>query len=161
MIEKKLKTGILAIASMMMLVSCNNQDPAEYNNKIITIINSSQTEMDEMNNAMQANDYSKAKEVGQKWVATLDKCIEEIEAAGDFNGDATLKNAVTEALKSYKDVAGTEYPALIKEREGIANGSITSQDNEQKILESINTKLGNAGNSVNAASAEFEAKISK
>jgi hypothetical protein len=156
----KFKTVLVNIALLVVLFSCKNkhQDPLEYHNKMMVIINSSDSEMTDMNKAMQTSNYEKAKEVAVKWLKKLDSCTKEIEAMGDLNGDASYKNGVLGGLKLYKEVVGVQYPTLIKEREGLKSGIIVSQENEIKVLNLINDQLEKSANAVNTASADFEKK---
>jgi hypothetical protein len=159
---KKFRTALLVFVITALFFSCKaKQDPIEYNNKLITIMGSSDAEMSSMNTAMMTSNFTQAKEIAKTWKVKLDKSMKDIEALGDFNGDPSYKNEVIGALKTYSDVIENEYPNLIKEREGLKAGTITTQDNETKILNEINTKLEKAGNSINAASTAFENKIKK
>ena len=154
-------TFLTVCSAMFLFSSCGSKkDAAEYNNKIMTIINNSQNDMDAINTAMGSQDYGKVKEAVAKWATAIDKSIKDVEAEGDFNGDATFSKAVVAALSTYKDVATVEYPKLIAAREAAAAGTPPA-GGDAMILNSINMKLTNAGNAVNAASNAFERSVSK
>lgn len=152
-----LKIALACVTLTFILFSCTpKKDAATYNNEMITLINKGQTDMDAINRAMQKEDFEAAKKAVQNWVDVTNKTEEAVTKLGDFNGDATLQKSVLDALKIYKDVANNDYPALIKEREGIKAGTVTTTDNENKMLDAINTKLENAGNAVNNAVEAFQ-----
>jgi hypothetical protein len=163
MTKKNLNTVVLSIVLLLGLFSCKtkHQDPIEYHNKMMVLINSSDMEMTAMNVAMQTSNYDKAKEVTAGWLKKLDKASKDIEAMGDFDGDVSYKDGVLSGMKMYQDVVGVQYPILIKEREGLKSGVITSQENEIKILDLINNQLEKSANVVNAASTAFENKYKK
>ncbi len=163
MIKKNFKIVLLNIVLLGAIFSCKtkHQDPIEYHNKMMVIINSSDSEMSAMNIAMQTRNYDKAKEVAAEWLKKLDKASKDIEAMGDFDGDSSYKDGVLSGLKMYQNVVGVQYPTLIKEREGLKSGLITSQENEIKILDLINNQLEKSANVVNTASTTFENKYKK
>ncbi|MGE8430080.1 MAG: LIC11966 family surface protein [Sphingobacterium sp.] len=67
---KQIITGMVTVAVLTMS-SCSSgeKDPAAYNNSIITVINSSETHVTEMNAAMNGSDYTKAEQVRAAVVA--------------------------------------------------------------------------------------------
>jgi len=137
------------------------QDPAEYNNKVITIANGFDADMTALNSAMQAGDYSKAEAARKKWDQKLAAGVKQIEAMGAFNGDSSFKNASLASLKLFQEVATKDYPALIKEREGLQSGKITDRAKERALLNAINDKLEKASVGLNAASDAFEKSVSQ
>lgn len=150
--------GILLLAISFTLLSCGKTDPVEYNNKMMTIINSSQTDMEKMNSAMMSNNFTKAEEVRIAWAGNIEKSIKEVEEIGDFNGSSTFKDAVLKSMNGFKKVVTEDYKTLISIRK---SGDASKAAEEEKLLDKINTELEDAANSLNAASAAFEAEVNK
>lgn len=156
---KKLLFGSLMMG-ILSLTSCGgggNSDPAAYNNEIITVINGSETNINEMNTAMAGSDYAKAEEVRVKWDKQLDADIKKVENLGDFKGDAKFQTAVLTGLMGYKKIVTESYPKLIEIRKNNTGDPAT----ENKLLNEINDAFQNMSNGVNQASAEFESKYKK
>lgn len=100
---KQFITGMMT-AAVLSLSSCSSgeKDPAAYNNSIITVINSSEKHVTDMNAAMNGSDYSKAEQVRADWEKSLNDDIKKVEELGDFKGDATFQKAVLDGLNGYK-----------------------------------------------------------
>ena len=150
--------GLAALVVSFSLISCGKTDPAQYNNKMMTIINSSQKDIENMNTAMISKDFSKAEEVRTTWEKNLENSIKEVEDIGDFNGSSTFKDAVLKSMNEYKKVVTGDYKTLIAIRK---SGDVSKATEEEKVLNTINTTLENAGNSLNTAASAFEAEANK
>lgn len=147
------------VVASLALSSCdgNKKDAATYNNQIITVINSSEAQMNEMNSAMTTANYTKAEETRAKWDKQLDTDIKKVEEIGDFNGDVQFQTAVLNGLKGYKKIVTDSYPKLIEMRKN----NISDPTTENKLLNDINAAFENMANGVNKASTEFESKYHK
>jgi hypothetical protein len=152
------KKTLFTVGLSLSLLSCSKQDPVEYNNQMMNIINTSEDDMSTMNSAMMSNDFNKAEEVRKKWLSKLEKQIKDIEAMGDFNGDASFKNAVSKAMKKYKEVVATDYSKLIEIRKTPDESKIQE---EETVLNNINNKLEEAANELNKASTDFTTTTKK
>src|SRR5437870_2369001 len=114
-----IRKTVFALAVNFSLLSCSGKDPVEYNNKMMTIINSSDADMSSMNTAMTSGDFAKAEEVRKTWASKIDKQIKEVRDLGDFKGDATFKDAVLKAIGIYKTAVTKDYPTLIEIRKSV------------------------------------------
>ncbi|WET70749.1 hypothetical protein [Sphingobacterium sp.] len=152
---KQFITGIVT-AAVLTMSSCGSgeKDPAAYNNSIITVINSSETHVTEMNAAMNGSDYTKAEQVRTDWEKSLNDDIKKVEDLGDFKGDATFQKAVLDGLNGYKKIVAEDYPKLIELRKN----KTPDAAKESALLENINKAFENMSNGVNKASTAFESK---
>jgi hypothetical protein len=152
---KQFISGMVTVAVLTMS-SCDSgiKDPAAYNNSIITVINSSETHVTEMNAAMNGSDYTKAEQVRADWEKSLNEDIKKVEDLGDFKGDATFQKAVLDGLNGYKKIVTEDYPKLIELRKN----KTPDATKESALLENINKAFENMSNGVNKASTEFESK---
>ncbi|QRQ61318.1 LIC11966 family surface protein [Sphingobacterium multivorum] len=152
---KQIITGMVTVAVLTMSsCSTGEKDPAAYNNSIITVINSSETHVTEMNAAMNSSDYTKAEKVRADWEKSLNDDIKKVEDLGDFKGDATFQKAVLDGLNGYKKIVTEDYPKLIELRKN----KTPDATKESALLDNINKAFENMSNGVNKASTAFESK---
>lgn len=146
-------------AGLLLLASCGEtKDPIVYNNAIITVINGSEKHVTEMNNAMNAADYTKAEEVRVAWEKSINEDLKTVDDLGDFNGDASFQQAVLNGLNGYKKIVTEDYPKLITIRkEAKAENAIA----EEGLLKNINKAFENMASGVNEASDKFEKAYKK
>ncbi|MGJ1508865.1 LIC11966 family surface protein [Sphingobacterium siyangense] len=152
---KQFITGMMT-AAVLSLSSCGSgeKDPAAYNNSIITVINSSEKHVTDMNAAMNGSDYTKAEQVRADWEKSLNNDIKKVEDLGDFKGDATFQKAVLDGLNGYKKIVTEDYPKLIELRKN----KTPDAAKESALLDNINKAFENMSNGVNQASTAFESK---
>ncbi len=152
---KQIIRGMVTVAVLTMSsCSTGEKDPAAYNNSIITVINSSETHVTEMNAAMNGSDYTKAEQVRADWEKSLNDDIKKVEDLGDFKGDATFQKAVLDGLNGYKKIVTEDYPKLIELRKN----KTPDATKESALLDNINKAFENMSNGVNKASTAFESK---
>ncbi|WP_291912183.1 hypothetical protein [Chitinophaga sp. CB10] len=145
----------------MNVVSCDTAvDPVEHNNKLMTVMNENEKDMNAMNGAMSSQDYAKAETVRKSWSEHLDKSIETVGKMKSID-DAGLKDAVTQGLKDYKKLADEDYKTLIDLRTKEKGGDLTVQPQIQSTLDKINHSFESIGNKINQASDAFEKKVRK
>lgn len=148
-----------ALTIGLFATSCsNNQNPADYNNKLMTLMNQNETDMNAMNAAMSAADYNQAEQVRKSWAQHLTDALKEAKDMDEFDGNSDLKNAVVSGLESYRKIVSEDYKQLIVIR---SSGDQTQQAKESKLLNNINDAFENAGSNINKASSEFESKFAK
>ncbi|RPE12594.1 hypothetical protein EGT74_03320 [Chitinophaga lutea] len=158
---KKLKT-MIALFSVALFASCGTApNPVEYNNKLMTLMNGNEKNMNAMNEAMTGGDYTKAEAVRKTWADELGKSIGEVDKLPAIKDDAGLKSAVAEGLKGYKKIADESYKTLIDLRTKEKGGDTTVQPQIQATLNTINSSFDAIGEKINKASNEFEKKFSK
>ncbi|SHL66663.1 hypothetical protein SAMN05444266_104329 [Chitinophaga jiangningensis] len=145
----------------MNVASCGSApDPVEYNNKLMTVMNENEKDMNAMNGAMSSQDYSKAENVRKSWSEHLSKSIETVDKMESID-DAGLKAAVSEGLKNYKKIADEDYKTLIDLRTKEKSGDVTVQPQIQSTLDKMNNSFDAIGNKINQASNAFEKKATK
>jgi len=143
----------------LLLNSCGNkQNPADYNNKLMTLMNQNETDMNAMNAAMSTANYNQAEQVRESWARHLANALNEAKDIDGFDGNSDLKNAVVSGLESYRKIVSEDYKQLIVIR---SSGDQTQQAKESELLDNINKTFENAGNGINKASSEFEAKFAQ
>ena len=155
---KKVILGSVALIMFCTFLSCGGKkDPVAYNNELMTIINSEEAHINEMNSAMQSKNYDEAEKVAIKWKDAVKEDIQKVEKIGDFNGDDQLQQAILTGLKGYDKIVSEDYPKLIAIRKS------ESQDPaaEQGLLDNINKAFENMANGVNVASDKFEKDYAK
>ena len=147
-------TAKLAVLSLIAACGGNTQDPASYNNELMTIINSNEQHVTEMNAAMIERDYDKASQVRKTWEEDLAKLQAKVEDLGDFNGDNSLQQGVLAGLAAYEKIVKDDYPKLIE----IRSQGVDDAAAESTALDNINNTFEEAANIVNVASDAFEKK---
>ena len=148
------KTAKWAVLSMIVACGGNTQDPATYNNELMTTINSNEQHITDMNAAMNAGDYDKASEVRKTWEEALKEQQEKVENMGDFDGDNSLQQGVLAGLAAYQKIVKEDYVKLIE----IRSQGVDDAAAETTALNNINNAFEEAANAVNEAGAEFEKK---
>lgn len=154
---KKVISGSAALIMVCTFLSCGKKDAVTYNNELMTIINSEEAHISEMNSAMQSKKYDEAEKVARKWDDAVKEDIKKVEKIGDFNGDDQLQQAILKGLKGYGKIVKEDYPKLIT----IRKSSIQDPVVEQGLLENINQAFENMANGVNVASDKFEKDYAK
>ncbi|GEM64278.1 hypothetical protein MUB18_16620 [Sphingobacterium sp. PCS056] len=151
-----MKKAISTITILVMICtfsSCGGKkDAISYNNEMMTIINSEEQHVNEMNVAMQSKKYDDAEKVALKWKDAVSEDIKKVEKLGDFNGDDQLQKAVLQGLQGYGKIVSEDYPKLIS----IRKSNSPDSEAEQTLLDNINTAFENMANGVNVASDKFE-----
>ncbi|MFA4869548.1 MAG: hypothetical protein WC623_15195 [Pedobacter sp.] len=155
---KKVISGSAALIMVCTLLSCGGKkDPVAYNNELMTVINSEEAHINEMNSAMQSKKYDEAEKVALKWDEAVKEDIKKIEKIGDFNGDDQLQQAILNGLKGYGKIVTDDYPKLIAIRKSSTQDPVA----EQKLLDNINKAFEDMANGVNVASDKFEKDYAK
>ena len=150
---KKVISGSAALIMFCTLLSCGQKkDAVAYNNELMTIINSEEVHISEMNSAMQSKKYEEAEKVVLKWKDAVKEDLKKVEELGDFNGDDQLQQAVLTGLRGYGKIVSEDYPKLISIRKNGTQDPAT----EQKLLNNINNAFEKMANGVNVASDKFE-----
>ncbi len=92
-------------------------DPTDYNDEIIITTNQVTNNMNDMNAAMDANDFAKAEKVRLQWKEDLKSYQKEIDEIGAFRwNDRMLLDAATSYLKSWDNLMDNGYKTLIEMR---------------------------------------------
>lgn len=155
---KKVISGSAALIMVCTLLSCGGKkDPVAYNNELMTVINSEEAHINEMNSAMQSKKYDEAEKVALKWDEAVKEDIKKIEKIGDFNGDDQLQQAILNGLKGYGKIVTDDYPKLIAIRKSSTQDPVA----EQRLLDNINKAFEDMANGVNVASDKFEKDYAK
>ncbi|TGK33245.1 hypothetical protein EHQ12_18095 [Leptospira gomenensis] len=152
---KKRNLPIVWIATICCIYSLGigcKQDPIEYNNKIMDVLNGSIADMDALNAAMEKEDYSGAENLRKAWETKLNQSVETLKSIGDFKGDAAFKNAGIQGLEIYRNVATQDYKRLIELRSLGDKANVTEAD---RLLDQINQNFEKAANLLNTASDAF------
>lgn len=155
---KKVISGSAALIMVCTLLSCGGKkDPVAYNNELMTVINSEEAHINEMNSAMQSKKYDEAEKVALKWDEAVKEDIKKIEKIGDFNGDDQLQQAILKGLKGYGKIVTDDYPKLIAIRKSSTQDPVA----EQRLLDNINKAFEDMATGVNVASDKFEKDYAK
>ncbi|QQD14012.1 hypothetical protein [Sphingobacterium sp. UDSM-2020] len=155
---KKVISGSAALIMFCTLLSCGQKkDAVAYNNELMTIINSEEVHISEMNSAMQSKKYDEAEKVALKWDQAVKEDIKKVEKIGDFNGDDHLQQAILKGLKGYGKIVSEDYPKLINIRKSTTQDPVV----EQGLLDNINKAFEDMANGVNVASDKFEKDYAK
>lgn len=153
------KLHVILAFFLLVAVSCNTPNPVEYNNKLMTAMNDNEKEMNQMNEAMNSQDYTKAESVRKTWAGKLEKTIADLEKMSQLKDDEGLKSAITAGLKGYKKIADADYKSLIELRTKEKSGDATVTPQINSILEKMNNEYETIANNINKASAAFEKKF--
>jgi len=155
---KKVISGSAALIMFCTLLSCGQKkDAVAYNNELMTIINSEEVHISEMNSAMQSKKYDEAEKVALKWDQAVKEDIKKVEKIGDCNGDDQLQQAILKGLKGYGKIVSEDYPKLINIRKSTTQDPVV----EQGLLDNINKAFEDMANGVNVASDKFEKDYAK
>jgi len=155
---KKVISGSAALMMVCTLLSCDEKkDAVAYNNELMTIINSEEAHINEMNSAMQAKNYNEAEKVVLKWDDAVKEDLKKVEKIGDFNGDSQLQQAILNGLKGYGKIVSEDYPKLIDIRKRGTQDPVA----EQTLLDNINKAFEAMAEGVNVASDKFEKDYAK
>jgi len=155
---KKVISGSAALIMFCTLLSCGQKkDAVAYNNELMTIINSEEVHISEMNSAMQSKKYDEAEKVALKWDQAVKEDIKKVEKIGDFNGDDQVQQAILKGLKGYGKIVSEDYPKLINIRKSTTQDPVV----EQGLLDNINKAFEDMANGVNVASDKFEKDYAK
>ncbi|ASV10592.1 LIC11966 family lipoprotein [Leptospira santarosai] len=136
--NKIVSTLIVTIGCIFLASGCK-QDPVDYNNKIMEVLNASITDMD-------------AENARKAWETKLVSSLDKLKGIGDFKGDSSFKNASIQALETYLNVVSKDYKRLIELR-GL--GDKADPKEIDQILTRINQDFEKAATSLNAASEKF------
>lgn len=140
------------LGCIFLLASGCKQDPVDYNNKIMEVLNSSITDLDALNAAMEKEDLANAESVRKTWETKLVSSLDKLKGIGDFKGDASFKNASVQALETYLNIVSKDYKRLIELR-GLGDKADGNEINQ--VLNRINQDFEKAANTLNAASDKF------
>ncbi|SEW51818.1 LIC11966 family surface protein [Chitinophaga arvensicola] len=159
---KQVKALLAGCCAAVVFASCGStSNPVEYNNKLMTVINDNEKNINAMNTAMAGQDYKKAETTRKTWVAQLDKSIGEVDKMDAIKEDDGLKASVLQGLKDYRKIAAEEFPKLIDLRTREKNGDAGVQPDIQAALDKINHAYESIAGNVNKAATSFEKKNSK
>lgn len=145
-------TVIATVCCTLLLVSGCKQDPVDYNNKIMEVLNSSTSDMDALNAAMEKDDFTNAENVRKAWESKLTSSLDKLKGIGDFRGDSNFKNASVQAIETYLNVVSKDYKRLIELR---GQGEKADPNEINPILNRINQDFEKAAHTLNAASDKF------
>jgi len=150
---KKAISKCTVLLMMCAFAGCGGKkDAVAYNNELMTVINSEEHHINDMNAAMQSKKYDEAEKVALKWKDAVKEDQEKVEKLGDFNGDDQLQKAVLAGLQGYGKIVSEDYPKLISIRKNNSQDPAT----EQKLLNNINKAFEEMAKGVNVASDKFE-----
>jgi len=152
--------SLLALLSLF-IASCGSQDPADYNNKLMAVINEHTKSMKDMNTAMMSQDYTKAETVRKEWSGKLAQSIAEVDKIKPLSDDEGLRAAIAEGLKGYKKLMDEDYKQLIALRIQEKNGNNAVAPQVDALLEQVNKDFEAIGAKINQAGTAFENKYSK
>ncbi|UZN08817.1 ErpY-like lipoprotein [Leptospira santarosai] len=147
--NKIVSTFIVTIGCIFLASGCK-QDPVDYNNKIMEVLNASITDMDALNAAM--DNLTNAGNARKTWETKLVSSLDKLKGIGDFKGDSSFKNASIQALETYLNAVSKDYKRLIELR-GL--GDKADPKEIDQILTRINQDFEKAATSLNAASEKF------
>lgn len=153
------KLNVILAFFLLVAVSCNTPNPVEYNNKLMVAMNNNEKDMNDMNAAMNSQDYTKAESVRKTWGEKLGKAVADLEKMDQLKDDEGLKEAVTSGLKGYKKIADEDYKSLIELHTKEKGGDTTVQPQIQSILEKMNNEFETIANKINKAGTAFEKKF--
>lgn len=144
----------MVVIGLVTIFGCINtpQNPLEYNNKLMTVINENMRDMDDMNAAMTSANYRKAEQIRQNWVIHLESALKKVVAIGGFNGDDDFQTAVIKGLKGYKDAVANDYKRLI-----VIRNTGQQEAQEMQLLNHINDIFSQEGKAINKAADSFQA----
>lgn len=140
------------IGCIFLLASGCKQDPVDYNNKIMEVLNGSTDDLDTLNAAMEKEDYTTAENVRKAWEGKLNQSSDKLKGLSDFKGDSNFKNASVQAIETYKNIVSKDYKRLIELR---SMGAKADQNEVNDILNRINQDFEKAATSLNVASEKF------
>jgi hypothetical protein len=150
--RKAISKGTVLLVLCAVVGCGQKKDAVAYNNELMTVINSEEHHISEMNSAMQSKKYEEAEKVALKWKDAVKEDLKKVEELGDFNGDDGLQKAVLTGLQGYGKIVSEDYPKLISIRKNGTQDPAT----EQKLLNNINNAFEKMANGVNIASDKFE-----
>ncbi|KAA1288192.1 hypothetical protein E4413_10380 [Leptospira interrogans] len=145
------KIIITACCIFLLTYGCK-QDPVDYNNKIMEIMNASTNDLDALNAAMEKEDLTNAENVRKAWETKLVSSLDKLKGISDFKGDSSFKNASVQALETYLNIVSKDYKRLIELR-GLGDKADSNEINQ--VLNRINQDFEKAANTLNAASDKF------
>lgn len=155
-------SSLFVMASALFFTGCGTDtDPVTYNNKLMTIMNDNDKDVNAMNTAMATKDYAKAETVRKTWEDNLEQAITKAGKIEAIKDDEGLKTAVEEGLKGYKTIATDDYKKLIELRTKEKNGDASAQPQIETVLNKINKSFEDIGANVNKAINAFEKKYAK
>ncbi|EPG83623.1 hypothetical protein LEP1GSC048_1141 [Leptospira santarosai serovar Shermani str. 1342KT] len=146
-----MSTLIVTIGCIFLASGCK-QDPVDYNNKIMEVLNASITDMDALNAAAAMDNLTNAENARKAWETKLVSSLDKLKGIGDFKGDSSFKNASIQALETYRNVVSKDYKRLIELR-GL--GDKADPKEIDQILTRINQDFEKAATSLNEASEKF------
>ncbi|MDI7196954.1 ErpY-like lipoprotein [Leptospira santarosai] len=149
--NKIVSTLIVTIGCIFLASGCK-QDPVDYNNKIMEVLNASITDMDALNAAAAMDNLTNAENARKAWETKLVSSLDKLKGIGDFKGDSSFKNASIQALETYLNVVSKDYKRLIELR-GL--GDKADPKEIDQILTRINQDFEKAATSLNEASEKF------
>ncbi|AXR61187.1 LIC11966 family lipoprotein [Leptospira mayottensis] len=158
--KKQYVTTVIATVSYILLLAsgCSKQDPVDYNNKIMEVLNSSinynsaTSDMDGLNITLANDDFTNAENARKAWESKLTSSLDKLKRIGDFKGDSGFKNAGIQAIETYLKVVSKDYKRLIELR---AQKDKADQNEIIQISNRINQDFEKAANTLNAASDKF------
>ncbi|GIM54860.1 DUF6620 family protein [Capnocytophaga cynodegmi] len=123
----------------------------EYNNEIICIINKCDYNMEDMNDAMDDEDYIRAEKVRLQWKKDLQHYINEVKQLGAYEGDNSFIEAAIKFFLFYDDLMDNGYKTLIQLRTEGKRGT----PEEQAQLNENNKRIQKNMDKLNRFSDEF------
>ena len=153
-------TILQLVIGLSVITGCKqvHQDPLDYNNSLIKVLDKNTRDMQAMNSAMTSGDYHKAADVRKAWIRHLEKAQDKVKSLGGYNGDQSFQKTVLNGLKRYKKIVAGEYAQLISiRREGLKDQS----DLEREVLTKINETFTQVGNTIDREETDFDAQYGK
>ncbi len=163
---KKLLSIFTVIFAIVMLQSCKQESPVDYNNSIITQQQAIVYKIDNLKKAIDKYSYIPADEAIKGMNASYDSLMFQIDSGlnfishlEDFNGDNSLKDAANTLFTSYKSIVEGDYKQVI-ELYKIPDQYFKPQDQQEldSLLVTSNKKLEDALNAFIEVHTQFADK---
>ena len=157
-----MKNLILILAIVLSVASCKkSQSPVEYNNKMAVTINNIQGDMNNLNTATRQLNYAKAEEYRLVLEKKLGKAITDINAIGDFNGDATYKDQMIKTFNKMQNVIKNEFKTALEKRKNFKNGTEEEAEEIEDLITKLDETLSQSAAETLKAGNDFKAKYKK
>lgn len=152
---------LIIIALSFMFQSCkdNSEEALKYNRKIIEENRKIAEEHKNLEEAYNSSDVPNIKARWKKAILQCEKSIAQLAVIGEFDGDASLKNAADRYFKSLKRVLEKEHSEIIRIIENLTLENINSEETEfYDILKEIQEKETESYNMFLSAQKSFAEK---
>lgn len=132
-----MKHSLFLITLLFSFYSCLAQDTAAirlnaYGNKISAIIDKSELQYNEVNNAIKTKNINGMEAARQSLLHSVSNGLQQLRAIENFDDDASLKYTAGEVLKFYKKLAESDIPQVREFFIVEANYSLVQKEFEKK-----------------------------